>query len=101
MSTTTTVGKLRYFPTKILGRGSFGTVFSGFYVYSDGSIFRPAKSTLVAVKRVERGLIDESVIRREEELMKKATDHPNILKLVHTEMNAEFLYKDDAFAAIK
>lgn len=89
MWTTITVGKLNYDPIKILGRGSFGTVFSGFYV---DSLFRPAKFTPVAVKRVEKSLINESIVRWEEELLKKASNHPNILNYIHTEINAEFLY---------
>lgn len=86
-------GKLRYDPNNILGRGHFSTVFSGFHVDSDGSIFFPAEtSTPVAVKRVEiTGLVNESAVRLEEELMKKAGDHPNILKLIHIEMNFRFM----------
>ena len=92
MSKIITVGKLSYDPNKVLGRGSFGTVFSGFHVYLDKSLFRPAKSTQVAVKRVEKSIVNEPLFRKEEELMKKANNHPNILKYIHTEINAEFLY---------
>lgn len=34
---------------------------------------------------------DESIIEREVELMKKAEDHPNILKVIGTEMTDDFL----------
>ena len=88
-----TVGKLRYDPTKILGKGSFGTVFRGSHVYLDGSIFRTAKSTPVAVKRVEKCRVDESIVRWEEEILKLANNHPNILSYIHTEIDAEFLYR--------
>jgi len=81
----TKVGKLSYDPAKILGRGRCGTVFSGFHHVSD------QKSTPVAVKRVEKSLVNESAIRKEEDLLKRASNHPNILKYIHTEMNAEFL----------
>jgi len=93
MATTIRVGNLRYDPNKGLGRGSFGTVFSGFHVHLLGaSQFHTEHSTPVAVKRIEKSLVNESIFRKEEELMKKASNHPNILKLIHTEMNAEFLY---------
>lgn len=87
-----TVGKLRYDLKNILGRGRFGTVFSGLHVYLDGSLFRSEKATPVAVKRVERGFVDDSVLRWEEELLKKIRHHPNILSYIHTEINVEFLY---------
>lgn len=83
----TTVGNLSYDPKHILGRGNFGTVFGGFLVHVDGT----NKSIPVAVKRIERGRADESIIQREMEILKKASNHPNILKYIHTEMNAEFL----------
>ncbi len=86
--TTVTVGKLSYDPKNILGRGNFGTVFSGFYMISSrGSEW----STPVAVKRVDRDQVDESVFQQEENLMKKAASHPNILSYIHSEMNTEFL----------
>lgn len=86
-SNKTEVGKLSYDPkSSMLGKGSFGTVFSGFYQVSN------KKSTPVAIKRLERGSLSESAIRKEEELLKRASsNHPNILRYIHTEMNAEFL----------
>ena len=87
-----TVGKLKYDPNNTLGRGSFGTVFRGVYVYLEGSFFRSAKSTPVAVKRVEKDIVNESIFRREEQIMEKVSNHPNILNYIHTEMNAEFMY---------
>ena len=86
--TTVTVGKLSYDSKNILGEGNFGTVFSGFYtIVSRGSEW----PTPVAVKRVNRGRVDESVFQQEEKLLKTAGNHPNILSCIHTEMNAEFL----------
>ena len=89
MTSTITVGKLNYDPKHILGRGSFGTVFGGFHVYVESS--RDAKSIKVAVKRIERGRGNDSVIQREMDIMKKASNHPNILHYIHSEMNAEFM----------
>lgn len=92
----TEVGKLSYDPNMTLGRGSFGTVFSGYYAHLDES-FNPPRQVYspVAVKRVDKSQVNESVIQkvqREVEIMKKASHHPNILNYIHTEMNNEFWY---------
>lgn len=59
-----------------LGRGDFGSVFSG--------TFRGRK---VAIRRIE--LIDAS--DNEVEALKQL-DHPNIIKLFHVECNDDFKY---------
>ena len=72
-------GKLRYDPYYVIGRGRYGpTVFSG--ILED----RP-----VAVKRVPIN----DVTLRQLEITKEAAkdDHPNILRLICTEINADFL----------
>lgn len=86
-TSTVRVGKVNYYIDKVIGRGSFGTVFSG---RLEGLFEEERKS--VAVKRVERGRVDESLIKREVELMKKANDHPYILRYFCTETDKNFLY---------
>ena len=81
---TTRIGKLRYYPNSILGRGNGTTVFKGIF---NESIFGVAKNELVAVKRVLK--IDVSW--REVNIMKKVTDNPYILRLIHTEKKGDFL----------
>ena len=82
------VGKVKYYADQIIGRGSFGTVYSGNLrrgIYG-------GNNEPIAVKRIERGRVDESAIQREVELMQKAYDHANILRYFCTEMNNDFLY---------
>ncbi len=81
----TKVGKLSYDPEKVLGRGRCGTVFSGFRLIPDQN------SIPVAIKRVEKDMVNESAIHKKEDLLQRASNHPNILKYIHTEMSAEFL----------
>ena len=59
-----------------LGKGGFGTVFTGRFDGND-----------VAVKRVRKEQVDE----REEEFLIKYS-HPNILKLFHAEEDENFRY---------
>lgn len=84
----TRIGKLGYINDvkNIVGQGSYGTVFSGFYLMSESS-----KPIPVAVKRVLRTYVDDGSIEREVALMKTAGDNLNILSCVHTEMNDDFL----------
>lgn len=79
---TATGGELSYNRKDTIGEGRFGTVFRGLY-----------SSRPVAIKRmVRKYLEDESAAQlREVELMKKANNHPNILCVIHTEMNDDFL----------
>ena len=82
------VGKVKYYTDQIIGRGSFGTVYSGILrggIY--GGDARP-----IAVKRIERGRVDECLIQREVELMQKANGHPNILSYFCTETDTNFVY---------
>ena len=79
------VGKLEFNQEDILGTGSFSTlVFSGFLWVSKCSESKP---TLVAIKRIVKNLLDQ----QEVELMKTAGNHSNILQIIHTEMNDDFL----------
>jgi len=81
----TRVGKLNYIQTKIIGRGSYGTVvFQGYLGLYEN--YRP-----VAVKRLQRSHVNPSLIQREVELMKRASDHPNILRYIHTEIDPNFM----------
>ena len=80
------VGKLKYNKGKVVGRGSSGTyVFRGFLGPHENGI-------PVAVKRMQRSPnLDESLIQREVELLKKANDHPNIIRYIHQESDSNFL----------
>lgn len=75
------VGELSY--DQLIGSGSFGAVFCGSF-----------NGSRVAIKRVRRNndVDDKYVIEQEVELLKKAQNHPNILRLIHTEMNDDFVY---------
>ncbi len=97
---TTRIGNLRYDPKKIIGRGRFGTVFSGFHYtesFIDEWIGRKLGRKVekpIAVKRIQRTDVlagEESGIHREVEVMLRANDHPNILRLICTEIDANFL----------
>jgi len=46
-------------------------------------------SALQSLRQVESVFVDESVVQ---ELMKKVSNHPNILNYAHTEMNLECLH---------
>jgi len=77
------VGELSYD-----GSYSIGKSDSGNYVFRGLYSLRP-----VAIKRMQKKIgKDESAAQlREVELMKKADNHPNILRIIHTEMNDDFL----------
>jgi len=78
------VGELSYNPEDVIGRGGSANVYSGRYS------LRP-----VAIKRLER-LYDKdkfAIQQREIELMKTVGDHPNVLRCIHTEMNAKGHWK--------
>lgn len=78
---------LSYYPEKMIGEGRFGTVYEGrFRATPDG------KENTVAVKRIlKRHGQDESMILKEVELVEKAGEHPNILHVIATEKNDDFL----------
>ena len=61
---------------RILGQGSYGTVFEGVW-----------RGKLVAIKRIH--LIHISSNEREEEALQKL-DHPNVIKLLHVESDSTF-----------
>lgn len=90
MTTIKEVGSLRYYPEKIIGEGSFGTVYEGiFHNIFNGISQRQDK--IVAVKRIlKRHDADGSAILREVEVMEKAI-HPNILQVIAVEKNDDFL----------
>jgi len=78
-------GQLVYDPNCVIGRGSSGvSVHKGRY---------GASRIKVAAKRFNKTFItDVSVILREVEVMKRANDHPNILRFFGSEMDENFLY---------
>jgi len=81
----TQVGKVHYNSRIIVGEGSYGTiVFRGFL-----GLYENDKS--VAVKRIQRGKGKETFIKQEVELLKKASDHSNILRFIRTEIDTNFL----------
>ncbi len=81
--TRTRVNLLRYDPDpkNIIGQGSFGVI-----------VFRGSlQFEKVAVKRIPKsGELNES-IKEEEELMKAANGHPNILRYICTEIDETFM----------
>lgn len=78
---------LSYNPEKIIGEGSYGTVYEGLFLISGSR----GKKQSVAVKRIlKRRETDESIILREVDIMKKAI-HPNILHVIATEKNEDFV----------
>jgi len=85
--TTKTVGNLSYETNAntVLGKGTFGTVFSGTLLKDDGSY------QSVAVKRILNSEPDANDIQREVELMKMVNDHPNILRYICTETDDYFV----------
>jgi len=80
-----TIGKLSYDYEHIIGRGSFGHVYSGF--------FEGVKP--VAIKRIMRMAIYEFEFEKEAEIMLTASDHPNILRYFCYEMDDDFLYSNN------
>lgn len=85
------IGNFIYDPNKIIGYGSFGTVAFHGYLHRGDDL---GVDTPVAIKRVPKSHIedDASLIQQEEVLMKKAGDHPAILKCISTEMTDDHLY---------
>ena len=78
------VGKLSYDSSKHFGNGAFGFVFAGYFGRKK-----------VAVKRIQKQHVDTnhtSLMPLEAELMQAADDHPNILRYICTEQDANFVY---------
>ena len=77
--------KLSFNRKLLLGRGSYGIVYQG--VFEDNP---------VAIKRILRNDMDddELLIYQEIEILRKANGHINIIRLICTEMNNDFLYAD-------
>jgi len=76
---------LSYDQKEIIGRGGNGTtVFKGFY-------YKNKKQ--VAIKRIQRSYLenDESIVKKEVELLLKVDYHPNILHYIHLEMDINYL----------
>jgi len=80
------VGNLSYNPEKDIGEGSFVIVYEGLF-HTDGE-----DDKRVAVKRIlKRRGVDEPALLQEVELMRKAEGHPNILHVIATEKDVNFL----------
>lgn len=88
--TSPVMGKLIFSLENVIGRGSFGTVHSGFIttIY-DGN----KKKLAVAIKKVLRMNYDDndSSIQQEVMLLQAAKDHPNILRYILTESDEAFV----------
>lgn len=80
--TTIKVGKLRYDPDAVLGKGNGTTVFRG--TFRKGIL---GSDEPVAVKRIPKN----DISLREVEIMKKTTDNPHILRLIHAKIKDDFL----------
>ena len=92
--TTKDVGKLRFDPDAIIGQGSVGTyVFKG--IYKDSASAGVSSKTInrtVAIKRIQKVQFNNgSNFQQEVEVMQKAGETPNILQLIWTETNADYL----------
>ena len=74
--TNKTVGKLSFDSRQPIGRGRYGIVFKG-YNMTGAEKMKP-----VAIKRIERGPVDDSTIKQEVKNMLEAGDHPNILSFI-------------------
>jgi len=88
---TTPVDKLSYDQGQIIGQGRYGTtVFKGFYD-EDGDDDK--KQQPVAVKRIQKIYVNDntSTAKHEVEMMQKAANHPNVLRYIFFEMDANFL----------
>jgi len=86
------VGKLIYEPSNVIGQGSFGIscVFSGLHseTYLEAML---GSGKPVAIKRVQSN--NEFNVQQEiKELMQNVSDHPNVLRILWTEMEADHLY---------
>lgn len=89
---TTKIGRLKYDPNNIVGKGSYGTiVFSGFLRESREGFFervlQPKIYEPVAIKRVAKSEVSLGEVG----IMKNTFDSPYILRLIHTEDNNDFL----------
>jgi len=80
---TTKIGKLTYDPKNIIGHGYGTTVFSGYFKRS--LIF--GRNQPVAIKHI----LKNDVSLKEVEIMKKISDNPYILRVIHIEMTNDFL----------
>lgn len=75
------IQQISYDSNRILGKGAFGVVFPGTIASTDGQV-----EISVAVKRVTI----ENINKREEIALNTLMDHPNVIKLFHTEQNQDF-----------
>lgn len=78
------VGKLEYDPKKEIDRGGCGIVFEG--VFEDQS----GRKLEVAIKRIVRRYDPNE--NSEANLLKIATGHPHILRMLYCEEDPDFLY---------
>ena len=75
------MGKVSFYPDTTIGKGHFGSVFSG---KLDGA-------QEVAIKRIEKVLLDFPLIIREAELMMQLKNHSNVLRYICCEVDNDFL----------
>ncbi|XP_045023473.1 serine/threonine-protein kinase/endoribonuclease IRE1-like [Daphnia magna] len=77
---TVNVGDIRFDRKDVLGSGGYGSVYRGNY-----------KGQSIAVKRVEKRAGRVQLVENELNILKKL-DHPNIVKLLHFDSDADFQY---------
>ncbi len=77
MTTAPSIKKIKLDKKKILGRGGYSQVFEGEW-----------KNNQVAVKRIHLSKVVGH--KQEEEITLKKLSHPNIIKLLHVESDADF-----------
>jgi len=82
VSTLKSVGKLSYDSGREIGRGRIAFVFHGLF----------ENSKQVAIKRLQRvQLKEKETVKKEAELLLRASDHQNILRYFCTEMDDNFM----------
>lgn len=74
---------------EILGRGGFATVFKGELRIKTQDHVSETKVP-VAIKRIERAVLDLHPQFRERELEQMKLDHPNVVKLLHFSQDDNF-----------
>jgi len=91
MANNKTVGSLKFDKSHSIGKGRYGIVYKGIYGHEYNG-FVSGKKMPVAVKRLLIDHVGDSTqLRQEVENMKKAGNHLNILRCIHTETDCDFL----------
>lgn len=76
--------KLTYNANNILGKGSNGFVFNGYF------IGEAENQIPVAVKRVQLASTKKEAVQKREEDAMKGLNHPNVIQLLHVDQDDSF-----------